>query len=116
LFSIPYFVILSFNFSPSMADFPIAFTYIHVTAMVILATFILGTIPTIGSAGAAEFTFVSVFSIFLSGNYLFWTTFIWRFFVFYLWLLVGVLITTFQGIFATICACSKQSATAAVFK
>lgn len=100
LVSIPYFVMLSFNFSPSMTDLPIAFTFTHVTAMVIIATFILGTIPTIGSAGAAEFTFVSVFSIFLSGNYLFWTTFIWRFFVFYLWLVVGVFITTFQGVFA----------------
>ena len=100
LLSIPYFVMMSFNFSPSIEDTSIVFNYLNITAMVTIATVILGTIPTIGSAGAAEFTFVSVFSIFLSGNYLFWTTFIWRFFVFYLWLFIGVFITTIQGIFA----------------
>lgn len=100
LLSIPFFVMISFDFYPLITDTTIAFNYLHVTAMVTIATVILGTIPTIGSAGAAEFTFVSVFSIFLSGNYLFWTTFIWRFFVFYLWLFVGIIITTIQGVFA----------------
>lgn len=100
LLSIPFFVMISFDFYPWISDPSIEFNYLHVTAMVTIATVILGTIPTIGSAGAAEFTFVSVFSIFLSGNYLFWTTFIWRFFVFYLWLFVGILITTIQGVFA----------------
>lgn len=100
LLSIPFFVMMSFDFFPLMPETTLDFNYLHITAMVTIATVILGTIPTIGSAGAAEFTFVSVFSIFLSGNYLFWTTFIWRFFVFYLWLFVGIIITTIQGVFA----------------
>jgi glycosyltransferase 2 family protein len=99
LLSIPFFVMASYNFSLGLEE-EVLFTYLQVTAMVSIATVILGTIPTVGSAGAAEFTFATIFSIFLTGNYLFWTTFIWRFFVFYVWLFIGVMITAIQGVFA----------------
>ena len=60
------------------------------------ANTILGVVPTIGSAGAAEFTFSSIFSTFITGQDLFWATFIWRFFVFYLWLLIGLGLLLFK--------------------
>ena len=99
LLAIPYFVIASFNlsiFAPS--DF--AFNLMHVLMMMAFANTILGTVPTLGSAGAAEFTFSTVFSTFISGNILFWATFLWRFLLFYLWLLIGIIISVLQGVFA----------------
>lgn len=98
ILSIPYFLLASFDGSLFEVG-TISFTYLHVVMMMALANTILGVVPTLGSAGAAEFTFATVFSIFLTGSYLFWVIFLWRFLLFYLWLLLGVTITFYLGIF-----------------
>jgi 1,2-diacylglycerol 3-alpha-glucosyltransferase len=99
LLAIPFFVISSFNLTVlPIPDVP--FNLLSVIMMMAFANTILGTIPTLGSAGAAEFTFTTVFTTFITGNVLFWATFLWRFLLFYLWLIMGIIITIMQGIFA----------------
>jgi glycosyltransferase involved in cell wall biosynthesis/uncharacterized membrane protein YbhN (UPF0104 family) len=98
ILSIPYFLLASFDTSLFEVG-TLAFTYVHVVMMMALANVILGVVPTLGSAGAAEFTFATVFSIFLTGSYLFWVIFLWRFLLFYLWLLMGVIITFYLSLF-----------------
>jgi len=98
LLAIPYFVIASFNLS-MFAPSEFAFNLMHVLMMMAFANTILGTVPTLGSAGAAEFTFSTVFSTFISGNILFWATFLWRFLLFYFWLMMGMMISLLNGIF-----------------
>ena len=98
LLAMPYFIMASFNLNlnPTIVT---SFSLLNVVMMMAIANTILGTIPTLGSAGAAEFTFATVFSIFMTGNILFWAIFLWRFFLFYLWLIMGLLITFYQGLF-----------------
>jgi uncharacterized protein (TIRG00374 family) len=98
LLAIPYFIMASFSINLTNELTP-SLSLLNVVMMMAIANTILGTIPTLGSAGAAEFTFATVFSIFMTGNILFWAIFLWRFFLFYLWLIMGLLITFFQGIF-----------------
>jgi hypothetical protein len=95
LLSVPFIVLIMFQpkFEPSaLYPFDVS-TLIGLTAF---ANTILGVVPTIGSAGAAEFTFSSIFSTFIVGQDLFWATFIWRFFVFYLWLFIGLTLLLFK--------------------
>ncbi len=97
LVAIPYFVLGSFVINDNPA---IAFTFIHILAISSMTINILGIVPTLGSAGAAEFTFVTVFGLFVSGTYLFWVTFIWRVLIFYAWLVLGMLTTIILALFS----------------
>jgi hypothetical protein len=58
--------------------------------MTALSNVILGIVPTLGSAGAAEFTFATVFSTFIKGTYLLWAILLWRVMLLYDWMLNGV--------------------------
>jgi uncharacterized membrane protein YbhN (UPF0104 family) len=101
LLALPYFLMASFSSSVFELS-QIEFTLVHVTMMMALSNVILGIVPTLGSAGAAEFTFATVFSIFLKGNYLLWAMLLWRVLLFYIWLLIGVGISVYQGLFEKI--------------
>jgi hypothetical protein len=88
------------SFSPSVFEVsPIEFSLGHVTMMMAISNVILGIVPTLGSAGAAEFTFATVFSTFLKGNYLLWAILLWRIMLFYIWLIIGVWISFYLGLF-----------------
>lgn len=98
LLALPYFIMASF--SPSVFETSaIAFNLVHVTMMMAISNVILGVVPTLGSAGAAEFTFATVFSIFLKGNFLLWAILLWRIMLFYVWLIIGVGISLYLGWF-----------------
>jgi 1,2-diacylglycerol 3-alpha-glucosyltransferase len=98
LLALPYFIMASF--SPSVFEISqIEFSLVHVTMMMALSNVILGIVPTLGSAGAAEFTFATVYSIFLKGNYLLWAILLWRVMLFYVWLIIGVCISMYLGWF-----------------
>jgi hypothetical protein len=97
LLALPYFLMASFSSSVFELSL-IEFSLVHVTMMMALSNVILGIVPTLGSAGAAEFTFATVFSIFLKGNYLLWAILLWRVMLFYVWLLIGVLISLYLGL------------------
>jgi glycosyltransferase involved in cell wall biosynthesis/uncharacterized membrane protein YbhN (UPF0104 family) len=98
LLALPYFLMASFSTSVFEIS-PIEFNLVHVTMMTALSNVILGIVPTLGSAGAAEFTFAMVFSTFLTGNYLLLAILLWRVMLFYIWLIIGVCISLYLGWF-----------------
>ena len=80
-YSIPFFVLSAFD---AEIDFiPCFVTTIAVTAAVYF-------IPTPGNAGAAEGAFFIVFSA-LSSGYIFWAMLIWRFFSYYIFIILGLI-------------------------
>ncbi len=92
MLSIPYFLLASFSqdiFNPQFG----LFTFWNLVMMMAIANVIIGVAPTLGSAGAAELTFATFFSIFLSGNFMFWAILLWRGMLFYVWLIIGILMS-----------------------
>ena len=80
--SIPFFVISAFG---GGIDFvPCFVTTVAVTSAVYF-------IPTPGNAGAAEGTFFIVFSA-LSSGYVFWAMLVWRFFSYYIYIIMGLIV------------------------
>ena len=80
--TIPFFVLLAFG--GNVGFFECFTTTLAVTSAVYF-------VPTPGNAGAAEGTFYVVFSA-LSQGYIFWAMLTWRFFSYYIYILVGPLI------------------------
>lgn len=81
IMAIPYFVLKAFG--GDMDFFKCLATTTAVTAAVYF-------VPTPGNAGAAEGTFYAVFSS-LSTGYVFWAMLVWRFFTFYIYIIIGPL-------------------------
>ena len=80
--AIPFFVLTAFG---GQVDFlPCFVTTVAVTSAVYF-------IPTPGNAGAAEGTFYVVFSA-LSSGYVFWAMLAWRFFSYYIYIILGPII------------------------
>lgn len=79
--SLPFFVL--YTFGGSINYFECLFTTFSIYMAI---TFI----PTPGNAGAAEISFALVFSS-LTVGYIFWATLTWRFFCYYIFLLIGVI-------------------------
>ena len=76
---IPFFVLTAFG---GEVDFlPCFVTTVAVTSAVYF-------VPTPGNAGAAEGTFFVVFSA-LSTGYIFWAMLVWRFFSYYIYIIMG---------------------------
>ncbi|MEG1710938.1 MAG: lysylphosphatidylglycerol synthase domain-containing protein [Clostridia bacterium] len=82
IMSIPYFV---------MRVSGINVSWVEITVMTIYIYAAITFIPTPGNSGAAEGTFYALFSI-LQGGYLFWGMMLWRFSVFYLIIIVGLVL------------------------
>lgn len=80
--SIPFFVLKAFG---GDADYLICF----VTTIAVMAAVYF--VPTPGNAGAAEGTFFLVFSA-LSSGYIFWAMLTWRFFSYYIYIIMGPII------------------------
>ena len=79
---IPFFVLTAFG--GEMDFLPCFVTTVAVTAAVYF-------VPTPGNAGAAEGTFFVVFSA-LSQGYVFWAMLVWRFFSYYIYIMMGPII------------------------
>ena len=79
---IPFFVLTAFG--GNMDFLPCFVTTVAVTSAVYF-------VPTPGNAGAAEGTFFVVFSA-LSQGYVFWAMLIWRFFSYYIYIIMGPII------------------------
>jgi hypothetical protein len=77
--SIPFFVLTAFGGS-------VDFIHSFVTTIAVMAAIYF--IPTPGNAGAAEGTFFLVFSA-LSSGYVFWAMLVWRFFSYYIYIIMG---------------------------
>ena len=78
---IPFFVLTAFG---GEVDFlPCLVTTVAITSAVYF-------VPTPGNAGAAEGTFYVVFSA-LSEGYVFWAMLVWRFFSYYIYIIMGAI-------------------------
>lgn len=80
--AIPYFVLKAFG---GDVDF------VKCLATTVAVTAAVYFVPTPGNSGAAEGTFYAVFSS-LSTGYIFWAMLVWRFFTFYIYIIIGPLI------------------------
>ena len=84
--AIPFFVLTAFGGSVNFL--PCFVTTVAVTSAVYF-------VPTPGNAAAAEGTFYAVFSA-LSSGYVFWAMLFWRFFSYYIYIIVGPIIYFFM--------------------
>jgi glycosyltransferase involved in cell wall biosynthesis/uncharacterized membrane protein YbhN (UPF0104 family) len=75
------------------------FSYLEIFLKALVGVNAVSWIPTLGNAGAAEFSFAAIFGNYLTGQWLFWTIFIWRIFSFYLPLLLGIWTTLQQSLY-----------------
>ncbi len=82
-FCIPYFVCRAFGASAAQT--------VDLFTRMVTAYFAITIVPTPGNAVAAEFSFLAVFASVLYG-YVFWGILLWRFLVFYLYLIQGLVI------------------------
>ena len=80
--SIPFFVLTAFGGS-------VDFIHSFVTTIAVMAAIYF--VPTPGNSGAAEGTFFVVFSA-LSSGYVFWAMLVWRFFSYYIYIIIGPII------------------------
>ena len=80
--AIPFFVLTAFGGNVGFVE------CLVLTVAVMSAVYF---IPTPGNAGAAEGTFFVVFSA-LSSGYIFWAMLLWRFFSYYIYIIIGPLI------------------------
>lgn len=97
LMALPFFILKSYPDAyllPSSYDL----TFFNVMSLNTLAAFISSFVPTAGNSGMSEFTFAKIFSSFFDGSYLLWAIFSWRTLTFYVYLVLGVLITMYQGL------------------
>lgn len=94
-FAFPYFVIKMFNgFTAADDGFSTMFAVMALNAY---AFFGASIVPTPGSSGAIEVIITAAFSQ-IAGSTLMWVVFTWRFAVFYIYIIIGVLITIFTAI------------------
>lgn len=92
-FAFPYFIIKMFNGLPE-GQGGIA-TMFAVMALHAYAAFGASVIPTPGSSGAVEGLITMAFSA-IAGSTLMWVIFTWRFSTFYLYIVIGVLMSVFN--------------------
>ncbi len=92
----PYFIVVSFaNVVPSVT------LMITVMALNIFASYSVAIIPTPGNSGFVETSFTLAFST-IASTVLFWVTFTWRFFTYYIYILIGIGISIFELIRNTV--------------
>jgi len=72
---------------------------IKIITMSFLCTFATTFIPIPGGSGAAEVSFVAMFSQLFTSGTTFWALMFWRFFTYYLFIIAGFSLTIFEPIF-----------------
>ena len=91
--SIAYCIYLAFNYAYILAGTVTPISWWQLVAMSILCDFFSGLIPVPGGSGAAELTFVGMFGALFKPDMSFWAMLFWRFFTFYLTIILGLIIT-----------------------
>lgn len=94
-FSFPYFIMRSFSALPSDGGFA---AFISVAALNVYATQSVTVIPSPGNAGAIDGVGTIAFLAIASTAALSWVIFCWRFAVYYIYLIIGVGILSFEFI------------------
>ena len=93
-FAFPYFVMKMFSGLTDADGIHVMFT---VMALNIYATMSASVVPTPGNSGAIEGIVTAAFSA-LAGSVLLWTVFVWRFGVYYIYIIIGLVVTVFDFI------------------
>lgn len=92
IYSIPFFVYCIFSgFDPSMFG--------KMMVMGVLIDLASSFIPLPGGSGANELSFSMMFGVYFAGGELFWALIIWRFFSYYLYLMLGFLMVTYDFLY-----------------
>ena len=55
-----------------------------------------GVMPMPGGSGVAEFSFYAVFKLLIQDNFVFWALLIWRILTYYIYLIIGLMITVYN--------------------
>jgi uncharacterized protein (TIRG00374 family) len=98
LLSIPFFILKAYPTTAMLPLNEVPLTYLNTVSMVAYASIAVAFIPTVGNAGAIEFSFSTVFATFMEARYLFWAMFAWRFLTFYIFLILGLILTFYLGV------------------
>ncbi|MFA5235876.1 MAG: flippase-like domain-containing protein [Bacilli bacterium] len=98
LVSIPFFILKAYPMTALLPNNGVPLTYMNAVSMVTYASIAVAFIPTVGNAGAIEFSFSTVFATFMEARYLFWALFAWRFLTFYIYLILGLVLTFYLGV------------------
>lgn len=89
IYSVPYFVIRLCGVPEGAVD------YFEVLTLCLICYMAITIFPTPGNSGAAEISFYSIFSSYLSvlgSGFLFWGVMTWRFATYYLFIIFGILL------------------------
>lgn len=95
IYSVPYFVIRMCGVPAENID------YFNVLMLCLICYMAITIFPTPGNSGAAEISFYSIFSSYLSvlgSGFLFWGVMTWRFATYYLFIILGVLLMIIEKI------------------
>ncbi len=95
IYSVPYFVIRLCGVPAESID------YFEVLTLCLICYMAITIFPTPGNSGAAEISFYSIFSSYLSvlgSGFLFWGVMTWRFATYYLFIICGVLLMIIEKI------------------
>ena len=95
IYSVPYFVIRLCGVPAESID------YFNIFTLCLICYMAITIFPTPGNSGAAEISFYSIFSSYLSvlgSGFLFWGVMTWRFATYYLFIILGVLLMIFEKI------------------
>lgn len=88
-FSFPYFIMKMFAGLAPTDGISVLFS---VLALNIYATMSVSIIPTPGNSGAIEGVVTAAFAM-AAGSVLLWTVFVWRFVVYYVYIIIGIIMT-----------------------
>lgn len=93
-YAFPYFVMKMFA---GLSESDGISVMVTVMALNVYATLSASVVPTPGNSGAIEGLVTAAFSV-IAGNVLLWTVFFWRFGIYYIYIIIGILITIFEFI------------------
>jgi len=93
-FAFPYFIMRTFSALPEDSGFTVM---LSVMALNVYAAQSVTVVPTPGNAGAMEGVVTKAFSA-IAESALFWVVFVWRFAVYYIYIVIGLGLTVFEFI------------------
>ena len=106
-FAFPYFVLRTFSALPEGSGFAVM---ISVMALNVYSAQSVTVIPTPGNSGAMEVVVTKSFAAVASAAVLSWSVLVWRFAVYYIYIIIGIGLTVFEFIRKIVRANRKKKA------
>ena len=92
-FSIAYFIYLAFNYNAFLAGEMVLMSWFDIVALSAICDMAVSFIPLPGGSGAAEISFLAVFSTLVPDQTAFWALLFWRFITYYSFIVQGFILT-----------------------